>query len=81
MKFLTEHLESVDESYGEHFLHAVSFSVRMIGAGLCCMVHAFLPFLFKKTGSACIGTLHDEMVVHRHGLKAWKQERDGLLTK
>lgn len=62
------HLDQVGETYFQHFGHAMSFSLRMIGAGFCCMVHAFFPEAFKKTGSDCIRVLHDQMVVNRHNL-------------
>ena len=53
------------ESYGEHLLTASGFGLRMVLAGLACMVHALLPFLFVKTGSVQISTLHDRMVANR----------------
>ena len=61
----TEHPASVGESYFEHMGMALSFSTRMLTAGIACFVHAFLPFLFKTTGKDCIRTLHDRMVVNR----------------
>ena len=33
----------------------------LLGAGLACMVHAVLPFLFVRTGSATIERLHGHM--------------------
>lgn len=64
-KLFTEHPASVGETYFEHLCNAASFSIRMLGGGLACLVHAFLPFLFVKTGSAAITELHDRMVVNR----------------
>ena len=61
----TEHPASVGESYTEHMTRASCFGVRMIGAGLACLVHALLPFLFVRTGSAAIAELSDRMVVNR----------------
>jgi hypothetical protein len=60
-----DHPASVGETYGEHFVVASGFSVRLLGAGLMCLVHAFLPFLFKRTASMEINRLHDRMVVNR----------------
>ncbi len=62
----TTHPASVDESYLEHMAVALSFSTRLLFAALVCLVHAFLPFLFVRTGSQVIGELHDRMVVNRH---------------
>jgi hypothetical protein len=39
----------------------------MIAAGIACLVHALLPFLFSRTGSAAIAELNDRMVVSRRG--------------
>lgn len=63
----TEHPASVGESYAEHCLVAGNFGVRMILGGLACLVHAVLPFLFVRTGSVQISTLHETMVAHRRG--------------
>lgn len=65
MKAFTEHPASVGETYFQHMGQALSFSFRMIAAGLGCLVHAFLPFLFVKSGSQMINCLHREMVTHR----------------
>ena len=63
----TEHPASVGESYGEHFTSAMGFSLSLFKAAICCGIHAFLPFLFEKTGSNSIIELHDRMVAHRGG--------------
>ena len=64
-RFFTDHPQSVGETYGEHLLTASGFGLRMIVAGLACMIHALLPFLFVKTGSVQISSLHDQMVANR----------------
>ena len=61
----TEHPGTVGETYGQHFQSALGFSLSMIGGGLACMVHAVFPFLFEKTGSATIRSLHERMIAHR----------------
>lgn len=53
------------ESYLQHLGQASSFGFRMVGAGLCCLVHGLLPFLFVRTGSGAVTELHDRMVVNR----------------
>ena len=64
----TEHPASVGESYGEHLVHAPSFATRMILGRFACMLHGIFPFLFVKTGSKQIETLHGKMVVNRSKL-------------
>ena len=63
--FRTRHLESVDETYFEHFGQAMGFSLTLAVAAVVCLVHALLPFLFERTGSQLIGRLHNRMVVNR----------------
>jgi hypothetical protein len=61
----TDHPASVGESYGEHLVMASGFGFKMIFAGLACLIHGLLPFLFVRTGSATINTLHTRMVTNR----------------
>jgi len=61
----TEHPASVDETYSEHMGVAFGFFLRMFLACLACLVHAFLPFLFVKSGSNAIAELNERMVTHR----------------
>ena len=65
IRAFTEHPSSVGESYGEHLLRAVCFGTRMVFAGIACLVHGVLPFLFVRTGSRAIAELNDRMVVNR----------------
>lgn len=64
-RLFTEHPASVGESYLQHLGQASSFGLRMVGAGLCCLIHGLLPFLFVRTGSGAVTELHDRMVVNR----------------
>lgn len=68
MNYLTRHLRNVDETYFQHFLHAVRFSGTLLFAGIVCLIHAVFPFLFEKTGSSLISVLHRDMVTGRHTL-------------
>jgi len=58
---LGKHLQEVGESYDEHFAHAGRYGLVLIGAGLACLVHAVLPFLFEQTGSRCVSRLYAHM--------------------
>ncbi|HEX5184222.1 MAG TPA: DUF6356 family protein [Allosphingosinicella sp.] len=57
-KPLFRHLGEVGESYGEHGGKAALFGLRMIVGGFACLVHAAFPFLFERTGSETIRSLH-----------------------
>ena len=61
----TEHPASVGVTYAEHLGRAICFGARMIAGGMACCVHGLLPFLFVRTGSDTIRSLHDDMVVNR----------------
>lgn len=65
IRAFTEHPASVGESYTQHLFRAVYFGVRMVFAGIACLVHGVLPFLFVRTGSRAIAELNDRMVVSR----------------
>ena len=65
IRAFTEHPASVGESYGEHMGQAVCFGSRMVLAGLACLVHGVLPFLFVRTGSRTINELNERMVLNR----------------
>ena len=65
IRAFTEHPASVGESYSEHLGRAACFGARMIFAGVACLVHGVLPFLFVRTGSRAITELNDRMIVNR----------------
>ena len=75
-RLFTEHPASVDETYLEHMGVATSFGTHLILAGLACLVHAVLPFLFEKTGSQAIATLHERMVAQRRRHAPGRLEAD-----
>jgi len=61
----TRHPATVGETYPQHWASALSFARDLWLAAVVCTLHAFLPFLFEKTGSTLITRLHDRMVTHR----------------
>jgi hypothetical protein len=65
----TAHPASVGESYGEHMGQALCFGGRMVLAGLACLIHGVLPFLFVRTGSRTIAELNDRMITRRAPLR------------
>ena len=54
LKLFTEHPTSVGETYGEHWRFATKTGLTLIGAGLACVVHGLLPFLFTTTGGRIV---------------------------
>lgn len=72
-----EHPATVGETYGQHFLMAMGFSLAMLRAAFCCALHAVFPFLCEKTGSRCIEGLYERMVTNRSRL-AERQASDAV---
>jgi hypothetical protein len=64
-KLFRDHPASVQETYVQHFCHAMSFSIKLFKAAFACFVHAVVPGLCIKTGSRAITELHHSMVVFR----------------
>ena len=56
-----EHPRSVGETYPEHFAVALGFGLRLVGAGLACLVHACVPAWFTRTGSTAVRRLACEL--------------------
>ncbi len=65
MEKFTRHPRSVGETYTEHAAIASGFGVKLVLAGMACLVHAVLPFLFVRTGSAMVDELHERMLARR----------------
>ncbi len=57
-RLFQDHPAGVGESYRQHAGFAFGVGLRMIGAGLACILHGVLPFLFVSTGSRCIRELN-----------------------
>lgn len=69
-RLFTEHPQSVGETYAEHMVRASGFGGRMVVAGLACMVHALLPFIFVRTGSQAIEELNARMLATRRAARS-----------
>ena len=61
----TEHPATVGETWGEHAMTSWGFAWRLQVAAVAALVHALLPFLYVKTASGMITSLHSKMVTHR----------------
>lgn len=60
-KLFLSHPKSVGESFGEHFGVASRFGATMVVSGVACMIHAFVPALFERTGSKAVKRLYADM--------------------
>ena len=66
---IREHLDDVGEGYFEHQRRACGFGLRLIGAGLACLVHAVVPSRCPATASVAVGRLHAELSARREGAR------------
>ena len=54
-----EHLNEVNETYFQHMLIAFKIVFTMLVTEVFCLIHGFIPSLFKKTGGNQIAKMHD----------------------
>ena len=54
MNPFTAHPNSVGETYWQHLVFAMKFSLKCVLAGLFAFVHALFPFLCPKSASKII---------------------------
>jgi hypothetical protein len=71
------HLESVDESYGEHQSFAFGVGWTMVRAGFACILHGLIPALFPTTGSDAIRRLNG-VISRREPIAEGAPRREGL---
>jgi len=45
------HLRLVKENYFKHMLEAWYIVINLLFALLACLIHSFIPFVFKQTAS------------------------------
>ena len=57
-RIFLDHPASVDETYGEHFIFAMKFSLSLFAAAFAALIHALIPSMFEKTASGIIATLY-----------------------
>ena len=65
LHYFREHPASVGETYVEHFGVAMSFGFSLTKAGLACLIHAVLPFVFTTYARRAVAELHGRIVAHR----------------
>ena len=58
---LTRHPREIGETYTEHAGHAVHIGLRLIAAGLACLVHALLPGLFVRTATQTVDDIQSRI--------------------
>ena len=57
----TKHPNEVGETYVQHWLQAMRFSLTFLFLFVIALVHAILPFLFEKTASDIVCEMSSDM--------------------
>lgn len=72
------HLAEVGESYSEHMRFALLVGALGVGAGLACILHAFIPALCERSCSRAVASLQ-RLFADRGRLDAVIAENSALL--
>lgn len=59
----TVHPSTVNETYALHFHFAYRIGVKLVFAGLACIVHSVFPFVFKSTASRTVQEINELMEI------------------
>lgn len=65
LNFFTKHPTSVGETYLEHFLVAIGFSIKLLVASIAAFIHAFLPSFFKTFASEHIKKMYEQITMRK----------------
>ncbi len=57
----TAHPHSVNETYFQHLRYASVAGLKLIFAGIACVIHSVFPFLFINTASNIMKKISEEM--------------------
>jgi hypothetical protein len=66
-RLFVEHPRSLGMSWARHGAGAVAIGVRLVGAGLACLVHAVVPGLFTQTAGKTITDMYDHIAQRKAG--------------
>ena len=54
----TKHLNDIGESYLQHLMKGIIFSLKLVPIAVKVFIHAFFPFLFENSASNKIAELN-----------------------
>ncbi len=57
-RIFLDHPATVNESFFQHFLFALTFAGALFLAAMAALVHAFIPCLCQKTASRIVARLY-----------------------
>jgi hypothetical protein len=66
-RLVLEHPRSLGMSWASHGSGAVVIAVKLVGAGLACLVHAAVPGWFTQTAGKTVERMHAHMIGRKAG--------------
>ena len=66
-RLFLDHPRTLGMSWAEHGAGAAVIGMRMVGAGLACIVHAVIPGAFTETAGRTVKDLYDHMTRRKAG--------------
>ena len=66
-RLFLDHPRSLGMSWLGHGTGAIMIGLRLVGAGLACLVHALVPAWFTETAGRTVSDLHDYMMRRKMG--------------
>ena len=66
-RLFLEHPRSLGMTWTGHGIGAVVIGVRLVGAGIACLVHAVVPGVFTQTAGKTITDMYDHMAQRKAG--------------
>ena len=66
-RIFSEHPRSLGMSWAAHAVGAVNIAVRLIGAGLACLIHAVVPAWFTQTAGRTVTEMYQDMARRKAG--------------
>jgi hypothetical protein len=66
-RLFLDHPRSLGMSWAKHGGGAVMIAVRLLGAGLACLVHAAVPAWFTQTAGKTVDRMHAHMMQRKAG--------------
>ena len=66
-RLFLEHPRSLGMSWWGHGVGALAIGVRLVGAGIACLIHAVVPGVFTQTAGKTITGMYDHMMRRKAG--------------
>lgn len=63
---MSSHLKQINEKYFEHMLYAQKYGLKLILAGIACMIHGLIPDIFVTTASQTMESIKSEIHSRKH---------------